>query len=198
MMGGLSGGLTPSRTDVPPAGEIDGVRDAVATWLADNGFEGFEVAEVMTFTSNDYIAVRDQAGKDAFELISSPASGWLTEEPQSMMWNTRFGMMGPVGGAWSGGGMMGGGMMSGGWDGWATGGVTTVGSIEEAITTADEWLAQVRPGEQAEDHGRAFPGYFTIDTTRDGEMAGMVSVNAGTGAVWYHGWHGRFLAEQDY
>jgi hypothetical protein len=26
----------------------------------------------------------------------------------------------------------------------------------------------------------------------------MLSINATTGAVWYHGWHGRFLAEREF
>ena len=43
-----------------------------------------------------------------------------------------------------------------------------------------------------------FPGYFTLDTTVGGKKGGMLSVNAATGAVWYHGWHGGFLAERDY
>jgi hypothetical protein len=95
--------------------------------------------------------------------------------------------------------MMGGGMMSGGyWRGWYTGGKTKVGSISEAVKVANRWLDRARPGEQAEDHGRTFPGYFTIDTTADGKIAGMLSVNAGTGAVWYHGWHGKFLTEREY
>ena len=29
---------------------------------------------------------------------------------------------------------------------------------------------------------------------RDGAVAGMLSVNAVTGAPWYHWWHGRFVA----
>jgi hypothetical protein len=43
-----------------------------------------------------------------------------------------------------------------------------------------------------------YPGYYTFDTTRNGKTFGMLSVNASTGAVWYHGWHGSFLAEQDF
>ena len=43
-----------------------------------------------------------------------------------------------------------------------------------------------------------FPGYYTLDTTRNGKTVGMLSVNARTGAVWHHGWHGRFLGEQEF
>ena len=43
----------------------------------------------------------------------------------------------------------------------------------------------------------AFPGYYTIDVTRDGKVAGMLSVNAYSGQVWYHGWHGAFIQEKE-
>ena len=35
------------------------------------------------------------------------------------------------------------------------------------------------------------------DTVKNGKTHGMLSVNASTGAIWYHGWHGTFLAEHD-
>ena len=38
----------------------------------------------------------------------------------------------------------------------------------------------------------AFPGYYTLHTLEDDRIEGMLSVNAVTGAVWYHGWHGEF------
>ena len=28
---------------------------------------------------------------------------------------------------------------------------------------------------------------------RDGQVDGMLSVNAADGDVWYHGWHGEFI-----
>ena len=39
-----------------------------------------------------------------------------------------------------------------------------------------------------------FPGYYTMHTLRDGEIEGMLSVNAVTGEVWGHSWHGAFVA----
>jgi hypothetical protein len=29
---------------------------------------------------------------------------------------------------------------------------------------------------------------------RDGKISGMLSVNASTGQVWYHTWHGTYIA----
>ena len=37
-----------------------------------------------------------------------------------------------------------------------------------------------------------FPGYYTLHTLQDGDVEGMLSVNAVTGAVWRHTWHGEF------
>lgn len=62
-------------------------------------------------------------------------------------------------------------------------------------------LVHARSGERVDpDVGGMghFPGYYTLDTTRNGKTVGMLSVNARTGAVWHHGWHGRFLGEQEF
>ena len=40
----------------------------------------------------------------------------------------------------------------------------------------------------------AFPDYYTLHVLEGDRLAGMLSVNAYTGAVWYHRWHGRFLS----
>jgi hypothetical protein len=42
-----------------------------------------------------------------------------------------------------------------------------------------------------------FPGHYTMDTVSAGNTVGMLSVNATTGAVWYHTWHGTFIAKED-
>jgi hypothetical protein len=118
-----------------------------------------------------------------------------------MMWNTSYGIHGRLGAPRAGIlgplGMIGAGMMadSGLWYG---GGSGRVSSVAQAAKVANRWLAESRPGEKAETDGRAFPGYFTLDTTRSGRTFGMLSVNASTGAVWYHGWHGKFLAERGF
>ena len=212
MMGGyrgmMGGGTAPSTSaSVPSAGALGEVRDRVQQWLASTGLRSFRVSEVMAFTRNDYVAVRDGSGRPAFELLVAPTSGWFMEEPPSMMWNIRYGMM--RGGGY---GMMGGsgygGMMSGNWNGGDRSGIggnaTGSGpapSLAQAVAYANRWLAQARPGERvAPDVGGmgAFPGYYTLDTTRSGATTGMLSVNAATGAIWYHTWHGHFLAERDF
>jgi hypothetical protein len=63
---------------------------------------------------------------------------------------------------------------------------------DRARRIAEAWLADNRPGEHAEE-AEAFPGYYTLHILRNGHVAGMLSVHATTGAVWYHNWHGRFI-----
>jgi len=35
--------------------------------------------------------------------------------------------------------------------------------------------------------------YYTIHVTKDGKIAGMLSVNGYDGTVWYHNWHGAYI-----
>ncbi|MCS7235705.1 MAG: hypothetical protein RMM30_06995 [Armatimonadota bacterium] len=35
------------------------------------------------------------------------------------------------------------------------------------------------------------------DVEREGKVFGMLSVNAYTGQVWYHTWHGAFVGEKE-
>jgi hypothetical protein len=205
MMGGAYGGAGgggggAAGTSIPTAAQLTHVADQVNGWLASTGYTGFKAAEVMAFTNNDYVAVQDRNGKPAFELLTDLNTNWLMEEPPSMMWNTRYGMMGDYGSRT--GPMMGGWMMGGTWNSWSARGAGKVATTTAAVATANHWLATAHPGEQvASDAGGSamgkFPGYYTFDTTFKGKTFGMLSVNASTGAVWYHGWHGTFLAEKE-
>ena len=66
-------------------------------------------------------------------------------------------------------------------------------SPEEAQDVAQRWLDANVPGATA---GEADPfyGYYTLHFLEDGEIAGMLSVHGGSGDVWYHSWHGDFVA----
>ncbi|MGZ8715626.1 MAG: hypothetical protein ACXWYO_00790 [Gaiellaceae bacterium] len=180
-----------------------------------------KVAEVMQFTNNYYARLDDTSGKPATEVLVDPSSGRVSlEYGPAMMWNTRYGMAsGRFGaGMMSGGGMMGGtsgGMMggtSGGIMGGTSGGMmgsaggpswtppsgTVAGplSARQAIAIADRWLAQRDPSLSVPD-ADAFPGYYTMEIERHGKIVGMLSVNASSGAVWNHWWHGTFVASSE-
>jgi hypothetical protein len=71
---------------------------------------------------------------------------------------------------------------------------TTV-TIAAAHTLAQRWLDAHEPSMRVETGGDAFPGYYTLETLRNGKITGMISVNRTTGAVWPHWWHGAFVAK---
>jgi hypothetical protein len=104
-----------------------------------------------------------------------------------------YGMMG---GSGFGGTMGGSGYGSGsaGSDGSSTGTTVTMAS---ARSLAQQWLNRNEPGVKVETGGDAFPGYYTLETLRNGKITGMISINATTGAVWPHWWHGAFIAKSE-
>ncbi len=178
-----------------------------------------KVAEVIQFTGNYYARLDDTSGKPATEVLVDPSSGRVSlEYGPAMMWNTRYGIasnrfrgeMMSGGGMMSGttGGMMGGsaganmsggGMMgSAGGPSWTPPAGTVAGprSARQAIAIADRWLAQRDPSLSVPD-ADAFPGYYTMEIKRQGKIVGMLSVNAASGAVWNHWWHGTFVASSE-
>lgn len=189
-----------------PVTDIAGAR-ARAQRFADR--LGLKTGEVLQFSENFYVRLDDGNGKPATEVLVDPRSGDVTiEYGAAMMWNTRYGAMrGAASGMMNGaaGSMMGGtgaGMMgTGAGNGMmgrygATSSATGIGRVDAdgARAAADRWLAAHADGARA-GAADAFPGYFTMETQRDGKITGMISVNARTGAVLYHWWHGSFVAE---
>lgn len=159
---------------------------------------GLQVGEVMRFTNNYYAELREESGRLATEVLVEPASGAVyLEYGPAMMWNTRYGMMSDFRGRMmGGGGMMGAGGMTGGTSAdptWTPGSSAAAVSPARARLLAQRWLDR-RGGGLAAAAPDAFPGYYTLHVLRDGKMTGMLSVNAATGAVWSHWWHGRFVS----
>lgn len=134
---------------------------------------GLHPGEVMWFDNGFYVELKDSAGKPATEVIVDPRTGTVSTEPgPAMMWNTRFGMMRA--------------------DGSSAGLVDSA----KARAIATSWLTANRPGTRIKSID-AYPGYFTLDLQRNGVVSGMMSVNSSTGAIWYHTWHGAFIAMED-
>jgi hypothetical protein len=134
---------------------------------------GLHPGEVIWFDNGFYVELKDAAGDSATEVIVDPATGAVTTEPgPAMMWNTRYGVHR------------------------AAAGLGTVDAAK-AGQLASAWLAVNLPGRAAAAPD-SYPGYYTMETTTDrGAVNGMLSVNASTGQVWYHSWHGRFIARED-
>jgi hypothetical protein len=130
---------------------------------------GLHAGEVMQFSNGYYSELLTADGDGATEVLVDPATGAVTlEYGPAMMWNTRYGMH-------------------------ATGSENTQVAAEQAVRDAQAWLDNEGDGLTAAEPV-AFPGYYTLHAMKGGTVVGMMSVNAVTGAVWYHTWHGSFVA----
>lgn len=133
------------------------------------------VGEVMEFSNGYYAELHTRDGNGATEVLIDPRSGTVhLEYGPAMMWNTAYGMM-PARNR------------------------TGAATVEpgQAPRIADQWLREHRPGLHAAEP-EPFPGYYTLHTLRGNDIVGMLSVNARTGQVWYHTWHGRFIQMQEH
>ena len=168
---GLPGSSWQRTVDIKKAEQL------VTEYLNRLGAKNLKIEEIMEFEYNLYaLIVETDTDKAAFELLVDPFTGAIRPEfGPNMMWNTKYGMMGSGVGAASG---------------------NTI-SEEQAVKIAADYLSRVRGGGPYEVHGDEFYGYFTFDYQKGGQILGMLSVNSFTGQVWYHGWHGGFLGEEE-
>lgn len=145
------------------------------------------VAEVMEFERNFYVVYYEEStGIGAFEMLIDKETGRIFPEyGPNMMWNTKYGHGGMMGGY---GGMMGGRHR------------VRVGDVlideDRAVLLAQEFLDEYYSGAVAED-AHPFYGYYTIHVERDGKVFGMLSVNGYDGEVWYHDWHGGYFQSRE-
>ena len=168
MMGSM--GLVWLPGDGAAVSSIPAARARASTAAAPSGLHP---GEVMWFDNGFYVELKDSAGQPATEVIVDPRTGSVSTEPgPAMMWNTSFGMIRA-----------------------GAGGAGPVDSTK-ARDIATSWLSANRAGTTVRAID-AYPGYFTIDFQRNGAVIGMMSVSAVSGAVWYHTWHGAFIAMQD-
>jgi hypothetical protein len=189
--GMMGPGYGPNSPAGGPVG-LDGAADRVNEALRRRGDNDLVVEEVMEFSNHFYVLVKEKStGIGAFELIVE-RSGFIHPEPgPNMMWNTKYGHMPGFGG------MMGYGMMGYGQGSGPQNAQAQRLTIERARQVAGQYLLTAFPG-ATPDQGTAFYGYFTFDVERDGTTTGMLSVNAYTGQVWYHTWHGTFVQEKKF
>ncbi len=183
-----------------PALTVDQARVAAENYLATLNNSDLSIAEVMIFSNNAYVAVKeDSTGKGAFELLVDPgAQVAYPEHGPNMMWNVKYGaqnhqrMMGGYGG------MMGNGMMGGfAWNATPSAGSSAEMTVtsDQAVQSAQKFLDANIPGATAANDPMQFYGYYTLDYSKDGKVAGMLSVNGFTGQVFPHTWHGAFIEE---
>lgn len=164
---------------------LSDARAAVERTLEGYNNPDLKATEVMKFANNYYAEVGEKdTGFGAMELLVDKNTGQVYPEPgPNMMWNTKYGMM-------SGGRGMGS-MMGSPAQGSADNEMPV--SPERAREIADGYLSRVSPGTRAGE-AETFYGYYTLHAERDGNITGMLSVNGYSGEVWYHSWHGTFVA----
>ncbi len=167
MMGGMMGYYS----GVPAPLSDDDAKAIAGEYLASMNNPDLEIDEFEEYSHNFYVSLIEKStGRGAIEIIIDRYSGSLQTEPQSMMWNGKYGMMGQS----------------------QTAEIAV--TSEQALKTAQDFLDIVYPGTEAGEIV-AYYGYYTIMTTLEGEHYGMLSVNGYSGEVWYHTWHGMFLSE---
>jgi hypothetical protein len=178
----LSCPLRPQLKPMPLGRAVELARQHVASL----GNPDLDVKEVMEFELNFYFIVYEKStGVGAFEMLMDRYSGGIRPEPgPNMMWNTKYGMMS---------GMGRGGMMRG----WRSASVSDMSvTVERAGEIAARYLSANLPGATVEEPD-IFYGYYTFHLLMDGKIYGMLSVNGYTGQVWYHNWHGAFIAVKE-
>ncbi|MDD2340607.1 MAG: peptidase M4 [Methanosarcina sp.] len=127
-----------------------------------------EVDDFMAFSSNYYAVLKDtDSNQSIAEILVDRYSGSVYPEPgPNMMWNTRFGA---------------GRMKAEGAD----------YDLAGAKKLAEIFLTGYLPGAQITE-SKQMPGYYTYDFGRQ-DIEGMLSVNAYSGQIWVHTWHGPYL-----
>lgn len=178
---------------------LEAAGTAVTHYLTTLNNDKLSLGEIMIFDNQAYAQIMDnETGLGAFEVLVDPTTGNVFPEPgPNMMWNTEYGMM-------AGNSMVGSGMMVNGQSGSMMGnnmmgnfGYAPDAEInitaEEAVNKAQEYLDAYLPGKTADETADQFPGYYTLHVLEDGGTIGMLSVNAYTGQVFLHQWHGNFI-----
>ncbi|MBI3931048.1 MAG: peptidase M4 [Chloroflexi bacterium] len=173
MMSGMPmmGGMTGYYSGVPTALSHDNAKAIAERYLASTNNPDLEINEFEEYSHNFYISIMEKStGRGAIEIIIDRYSGSYQPEPQSMMWNGKYGMMGS----------------------YQTGEMTV--TPPQAVKIAQDFLDMVYPGTEAGEIV-SYYGYYTIMTTLEGEHYGMLSLSGYSGEIWYHTWHGLFISE---
>ena len=170
---------------------LDNAKQAVETYVKNLNNADLFLKEIMLFNNNAYGLIAEKSsGRGALEVLVNPVNQAVTPEfGPNMMWNLKYGSMG------CGRGMMGGsaGCALNQPDSQNIPEMTV--TPEQARKAAQSYLDKNLAGSLAADDPVAFYGYYTLDYTKDGKPAGMLSVNGYSAQVWLHSWHGSFIEE---
>lgn len=206
MMGGMGMMGGPFSSSARPI-TMDRAIQILRAWPAAHNLDGLVLDEVEAYTQNFYGQFKERStGRGAIQVLVDRYSGRATPEMgPNVMWNTKYGRammqdmmggMGMMGGMMGNGDMMGGGVMGGGTSEPSATAAAPQIAEAQARQNANRFLAGYLPGATVGD-ADTFYGYYHFDVMRGGHQIGMLSVNATTGQVWYHTWHGEFLDKRE-
>ena len=186
---GMMGGWTPP-TEFARAGtnlSLDEAAAVAEAYIAAQNDSNLALGEVIQFSNHFYAqAVEVEGEHSAFEFLIDPVTGMVYPEPgPNMMWNLRYGMHVGTGmmGQWS--------APAGAED------VEMTVSPEQARELAQQFLDSAYSGLTAASEADAFYGYYTFEVLEGENIVGMLSVNGYTSQVWFHRWHGDFVASTE-
>lgn len=175
--------------------ELEELKELVDSYIEAYG-ESLEISDIFTFENSDYYfsIVEEDTGFGAMELLVNPYTGNIyPEHGPNMMWNLKYGMHGY--------GMMGRGYGHGmmGSNNFEYDYFENVQDFDgnpiiakDARDMAQNYIESIGwQGYTIPEGGHEFYGYYTFHIEKEGETAGMISVNGFTGSVWYHNWHGK-------
>ena len=181
----MGGPFAPSSRPI----SIERAVEILRQWPDAHHIDGLVLDEVEAYTQNFYAQFKEAStGKGAVQVLVDRYTGRsMPEMGPNMMWNAKYGkvMMQEM--------MSGSEMMMGG-----ASTIPPASAIAEAQAkrSADQFLSGYLPGATA-GNGDAFYGYYHFDVLRGRRQVGMLSVNAQSGQVWYHTWHGEFLDKRE-
>ncbi len=183
-MGGMMGGWsyrTPTYQSPRTATQltISQAAQIAQTYVATLNDPDLTVTQVEEYTANFYVQVGEKStGYGAFQLLINKYTGAVFPEMgPNMMWNTKY-------------------TFTTGMCNWFRGTTTAAPTVtlDQAKANAQEYLNTYLPGTTVGDE-TTFYGYYNVEVLNNGVTYGMLSVNAYTGQVWYHTWHGTFIQE---
>ncbi|MBS3736381.1 MAG: PepSY domain-containing protein [Candidatus Bipolaricaulota bacterium] len=93
--GNMMGGTRGYYSDTPAPISHDDAREIVEDYLKSLDNAELEIGEFEEYSHNYYVSVVEKdSGRGAFEILIDRYTGSYHSEPQSMMWNDKYGTMG--------------------------------------------------------------------------------------------------------
>ncbi len=165
MMGGM-GMMALYSADSKPISETDARNQAQV--YTNRYYPGAKIGDFMEFSLNYYVELKDASNTSIAEILVDRYTGAVTPEPgPNMMWNT------------------------------VNRGQRSIASVKYDMSAvksqAEKFLTGYLPDATIQE-STSYPGYYTFDFGRE-KIEGMLSVNAFTGDIWVHTWHGQFISD---